>query len=213
MSRWCCCFRSILCLSQFLVPLPRHKMLLQISEEAIREISSRSTNQINFGSDLLLWNSENPWTHENFRNVDYVVTNHNNVRTWKQTSKPQTNYRCCLRFSFLMPYWLIPPNTVTFYKYFWCSQFCEFHCKTWKGWPNLFKFQSMSIPAIRGNWQQETVWMVEYSLNWTIFLKFNVKKKVQLFKKQQISQHNPFKHWHVNQGSRGILQNSKCSEG
>ena len=52
MSRGCCCFRSILCLSQFLVPLPRHKMLLQISEEDIREISSRSTNQNNFGRDF-----------------------------------------------------------------------------------------------------------------------------------------------------------------
>ena len=97
-------------------------------------------------------------------------------RTWKQTSKPQTNYRCCLRFSFLMPYWLIPPNTVTFYKYFWCSRFCEFHCKTWKGWPNLFNFQSPSILAICSNRRQETVSMGEYSLkwrNWTISLKFN----------------------------------------
>ena len=108
-------------------------------------------------------------------------------RTCKQTSKSQTNYCCCLRFSFLMPYGLFPHNTVTFYKYFWCSRFCEFHSKTWKGWPNLFKFQSMSILVIHSNWQQETVSMVEYSFNWTIFLKFNVKKKVQLFKRQQIS--------------------------
>ena len=37
-------------------------------------------------------------------------------RTRQQTSKPQTNYRCCLRFSFLMPYWLFPRNTITFHK-------------------------------------------------------------------------------------------------
>ena len=62
-------------------------MLLQISEEGIRQISSRSTNQINFGSDLLLWKSENPWTHENFRNVDCVVTNHNNVQDMEANLK------------------------------------------------------------------------------------------------------------------------------
>ena len=51
------------------------------------------------------------------------------VNTREQTSKPQTNYRCCLRFSFLMRYWLFPRNTITFHKYFWCSRFCEFHSK------------------------------------------------------------------------------------
>ena len=50
-------------------------------------------------------------------------------RTSEQTSKPQTNYHCCLQFSFLMPYWLFPRHTITFYKYFWSSQFCEFHSK------------------------------------------------------------------------------------
>ena len=39
------------------------------------------------------------------------------------------NYRCCLRLSHLMPYWFISRNTVTFHKYFRCSQFCEFHSK------------------------------------------------------------------------------------
>ena len=48
-------------------------------------------------------------------------------RTREQTSKPQTNYRCCLLFSYLVPYWLISCNTITFNKYFWCSPFCEFH--------------------------------------------------------------------------------------
>ena len=48
---------------------------------------------------------------------------------FKQTSKPQTNYRCCLRFSYLAPYWLISHNTITFHYYFWCPRFCEFHSK------------------------------------------------------------------------------------
>ena len=51
------------------------------------------------------------------------------VNKREQTWKPQTNYRCCLRFSFLVPYWLFPHNTITFHKYFWCSRFCEFHSK------------------------------------------------------------------------------------
>ena len=51
-------------------------------------------------------------------------------RIRKQTSKPQTNYHCCLRFSYLVPYWLISGNTITFHKYFWCSRFCEFHSKS-----------------------------------------------------------------------------------
>ena len=51
-------------------------------------------------------------------------------RTREQTSKPQTNYRCCLRVSYLAPYWFISRNTITFHKYFWCSRLCEFHSKT-----------------------------------------------------------------------------------
>ena len=51
-------------------------------------------------------------------------------RIRKQTSKPQTNYRCCLQFSYLAPYWLISRNTITFHKYFWCSRLCEFHSNT-----------------------------------------------------------------------------------
>ena len=51
-------------------------------------------------------------------------------RICKQTSKPQINYRCCWQFSYLAPYWLISRNTITFHKYFWCSQFCEFNSKT-----------------------------------------------------------------------------------
>ena len=66
---------------------------------------------------------------KNFRNIDCVVINHNNVRTCEQTSKPQTNYRCCLRLSYLMPYWVFPCNALTFHKYFWCSRFYEFLSK------------------------------------------------------------------------------------
>ena len=51
-------------------------------------------------------------------------------RICKQTLKPQINYRCCLRFNYLAAYWIISRNTITFHKYFWCSQFCEFHSKT-----------------------------------------------------------------------------------
>ena len=43
------------------------------------------------------------------------------LRIRKQTSKPQTNCRCCLRFTYLAPYWPI------INLYFWCSRFCEFH--------------------------------------------------------------------------------------
>ena len=55
-------------------------------------------------------------------------------RTCEQTSKPQTNYRCCLRFSYLAPYWLISRNIIAFHKYFWCSQFCEFHSNSGTLW-------------------------------------------------------------------------------
>ena len=50
-------------------------------------------------------------------------------RTREQTSKPQTNYRCCLQFCYHAPYWLISRNTITFHKYFCCSRLCEFHSK------------------------------------------------------------------------------------
>ena len=67
---------------------------------------------------------------KNFRNVDFVywpITIKFRIR--KKTSKPQTNYRCCLRFSYLAPYWLISRSKITFHRYFWCSRFCEFHSK------------------------------------------------------------------------------------
>ena len=47
----------------------------------------------------------------------------------RPTTFSYTHYRCCLRFSYLAPHWLISRNTITFHKYFWCSRFCEFHSK------------------------------------------------------------------------------------
>ena len=38
----------------------------------------------------------------------------------KESSKPQTNYHYCLRFSYPAPYWLISRNATTCHKYFWC---------------------------------------------------------------------------------------------
>ena len=64
-------------------------------------------------------------------------------RIGKQTSKPQTNYQCCLRFSYLTPHWLISRITITFHKYFWYSRFYELHSKT-QDWP--------SVAKCRGSW-------------------------------------------------------------
>ena len=72
----------------------------------------------------LLSNPENREHLKIFRNVDCIK-----FRTRDQTSKPLTNEHFCLWFNYLVPYWLVSHNTVTFYKYFWCSRFCEFHCK------------------------------------------------------------------------------------
>ena len=44
MSRGYCCFRSVLCLSHYLVPLPIYNVLRQSYEEDIKQIASGSTN-------------------------------------------------------------------------------------------------------------------------------------------------------------------------
>ena len=77
--------------------------------------------------ELLLSNSKtvNTWKISGMLIVYWPITI--KFRIHKQTSKPQTNYRCCLQFSYHAPYWLIPHNTITFHEYFWCSWFCEFH--------------------------------------------------------------------------------------
>ena len=69
----------------------------------------------------------NTWKISGMLIVYWPITIKFRIR--KQTSEPQINYRCCLRFSYLAPYWLISCNTITFHKYFWCSRFCEFHSK------------------------------------------------------------------------------------
>ena len=67
----------------------------------------------------------NTWKISGMLIVYWPITIKFRIR--KQTSKPKINYRCCLRFSYLAPYWLFSRNTITFHKYFWCSRFCEFH--------------------------------------------------------------------------------------
>ena len=76
---------------------------------------------------MLLSNSEN---REHLKNLIVYWPLTIKFRIRKQTSTPQTNYHCCLRFSYLVPYWLISGNTITFHKYFWCSRFCEFRSKS-----------------------------------------------------------------------------------
>ena len=56
----------------------------------------------------------NTWKFSGMLIVYWPITIKFRIR--KQTSKPQTNYRCCLRFSYLAPYWLISCNTITFHK-------------------------------------------------------------------------------------------------
>ena len=67
----------------------------------------------------------NTWKISGMLIVYWPITIKFRIR--KQTSKPQINYRCCLRFSYLVPYWLISRNTIAFHKYLWCSGFYEFH--------------------------------------------------------------------------------------
>ena len=58
--------------------------------------------------------------------------------------------------------------------------------KSRKSWPNVFKIQSMSILAIRGDRRKETISMPRYSLklqNWTILSGIQLMRKTfQLFK-------------------------------
>ena len=41
------------------------------------------------------------------------MTNHSNIKTRELATKPQTNERSCLQFSFLMPDWLFSYKTIT----------------------------------------------------------------------------------------------------
>ena len=69
-------------------------------------------------------------------------------RIRRESSKPQTNYHWCLRFSYLAPYWVISRNTITFHKYFWCWN--------WKGLPRngkmstigTYRFHELKLQAV-----------------------------------------------------------------
>ena len=67
-----------------------------------------------------------------FKNVYCVKTNHSKDQDIRASHKSQTNQRSCLLFSFLTPDWLFSCNTITFQKYFYCSQISWFDCKTLK---------------------------------------------------------------------------------
>ena len=86
-------------------------------------------------------------------------------RTREQTSKPQTNYRCCLRFSYLASYWLIPCNRITFRKYFWWSWFCEFHSKT--------PFDKSLFWSAIGWWLSFICRLTLYFIGWGLLLQFS----------------------------------------
>ena len=91
----------------------------------------------------LLSNSENCEWLKIFKNVDCVVTNHNEVQDMRANHKTTNQLLLCLQFGFLTPYWLSLHNTVTLltlHEYFWCSWFCEFHSN------NLFSFKNAQKP-------------------------------------------------------------------
>ena len=79
-------------------------------------------------------------------------------RTREQTSKPQTNYRCCLRFRYLAPHWFISRNTITFHKYFWCSRFCEFHSQNCR---SLQLRSPRKPPCVSSTKIRVELWLVE----------------------------------------------------
>ena len=54
------------------------------------------------------------------------------MTTHKLATKPQTNQRSCLQFSFFTSDWLFTCNTITFQKYFWFSWFSLFDCNSEK---------------------------------------------------------------------------------
>ena len=99
------------------------------------------------GSCALTVKLGKPWTPEKFQEC-WLCTK---FRIRKQTSKPQTNYCCCLRFSYLAPYWLISRNTIIFHKYFWCSWFLclspnihiQILCTNTHTFPNRFSWENL----------------------------------------------------------------------
>ena len=102
-------------------------VILQLRPESF----SFFLSYLNFVNDIEVYSQTqktmNTWKISGMLIVYWPITIKFRIR--KQTSKPQTNCRCCLRFSYLAHYWLISRNTITFLKYFWCSRFGEFHSK------------------------------------------------------------------------------------
>ena len=61
------------------------------------------------------------------------------IKTCGQATEPQTNQHSCLQFSFLTPDWFFSCTTITFQKYFRCSQFSQL-CSDHRIGKNCFHF-------------------------------------------------------------------------
>ena len=71
-----------------------------------------------------------PWNISEMFIVLWPITA--KMRTRKLATKPQTNQRSCLQFSFFTSDWLFFCNTITFQKYFWFARFSQFDCNSEK---------------------------------------------------------------------------------
>ena len=74
------------------------------------------------------------WTPEIFWEC-LLCSDQSQIKMCEQTTKPQTNYRCCWQFSYLMSDWLLL-DTITFQHYYLCSQFSEFDSTIYWGQRN-----------------------------------------------------------------------------
>ena len=101
----------------------------------------KSTDSVN----IFTVKRRKPWMAEKFQE-SWLCSDQSQWSSRRgQTTKPQTNYSCCLWFRLLTPYWLSLRNTKTFHEYFWCSRFCEFHSKRWLVKPQVAQARNMSI--------------------------------------------------------------------
>ena len=95
---------------------------------------------MSFSQKLVVWivrcyycqtqKTANTWKISGMLIVYWPITIKFRIR--EQTSKPQPNYRCCLWFSCLTPYWLISRNTITFHQYFGVHGFVSFMGSCWR---------------------------------------------------------------------------------
>ena len=95
---------------------------------------------MSFSQKLVVWivrcyycqtqKTANTWKISGMLIVYWPITIKFRIR--EQTSKPQPDYRCCLRFSCLTPYWLISRNTITFHQYFGVHGFVSFMGSCWR---------------------------------------------------------------------------------